>query len=217
MLLGLLPAVLVALVMVALLVLLVVYADDLVGWATPFADGWASGARGAFRLLLEVALVAGAAFLFVVSFTGLTLAVGDPAYERIWMAVEREIGGAVPDRGVGWVQGAADGLVLAGYGVLASAAVFVVGFVPLVGTVAGAVLGVAVTGLAVAQELVARGLEARGLDRAARAALLRRRRGALLGFGVAVQVCFLVPLGAVLVMPGAVAGATYLAREALDG
>ena len=36
-----------------------------------------------------------------------------------------------------------------------------------------------------------------------------------LGFGVAVFLCFLIPLGAILVMPAAVAGATLLSREAL--
>jgi CysZ protein len=35
----------------------------------------------------------------------------------------------------------------------------------------------------------------------------------VLGFGVATQLWFLVPLGGVLVMPAAVAGATILARE----
>ena len=36
-----------------------------------------------------------------------------------------------------------------------------------------------------------------------------------LGFGVATQLCFLVPLGAVATMPAAVAGATVLGRELL--
>ena len=60
MLLGLVPALLVAIVMIAALITLLVYADDLVDWATPFADGWASGVRGTFRVLLEVTLVGGA-------------------------------------------------------------------------------------------------------------------------------------------------------------
>jgi CysZ protein len=34
-----------------------------------------------------------------------------------------------------------------------------------------------------------------------------------MGFGVAVFVCFLIPFGAVLVMPAAVAGATLLTRH----
>ena len=33
-----------------------------------------------------------------------------------------------------------------------------------------------------------------------------------IGFGAAVFVCFLIPLGAILVMPAAVAGGTVLAR-----
>jgi CysZ protein len=36
-----------------------------------------------------------------------------------------------------------------------------------------------------------------------------------LGFGIATFVCFLIPLGAVLVMPAAVAGATLLSRRVL--
>ncbi|MCL2543146.1 MAG: EI24 domain-containing protein [Nocardioidaceae bacterium] len=216
MLLGLVPAVVVAALMLTLLVLLAVYVDDLVAWATPFAGGWASGVREAFRVLVDVVLVVGAGFLFVIAFTGLTMALGDSFYERIWMAVERELGGDVPERGVGWVRGAADGVVLVGIGMVASAAVFVVGLLPVVGTIAGMVLGVAVSGHALASELVSRPLEARGYDRRARAALLRRHRGSLLGFGIGVQLCFLVPLGGILVMPGAVAGATYLAREALE-
>jgi hypothetical protein len=44
---------------------------------------------------------------------------------------------------------------------------------------------------------------------------LRTRTSLALGFGVAVFVCFLVPFGAVLVIPAAVAGATLLARGVL--
>jgi CysZ protein len=45
--------------------------------------------------------------------------------------------------------------------------------------------------------------------------LLRARLPLALGFGLGVFVCFLVPLGAVLLMPAAVAGGTLLAREVL--
>ncbi|GAB4005882.1 EI24 domain-containing protein [Nocardioides ultimimeridianus] len=216
MLLGLIPAALVAVVMVALLIALLLYVDDLVTWATPFADGWASGLRSVFRAALEVVAVLGSGLLFVVSFTGLTLAVGDPFYERIWLAVEHELGGEVPERGLGWLRGAIDGVVLVLYGIAASLVVLLLGLLPAVGAVVGAVLGVVVSGRLLAGELVSRPLAARGMDRAARAALLRPHRGELLGLGVGVQLCFLVPLGGVLVMPGAVAGATYLAREALS-
>ena len=216
MLLGIIPAVIVALLVVAFLVVLLVVADDVIAWATPFADDWDDTVRSIFRVALLLVVLAGAALLGVVTFTGLTLAVGDPFYEKIWKEVEISLGGDVPGRGVGWLRGAADGLALVGMGMAMAVVVFVLGLLPLVGTVIGAVLGLVVSGRLLAGELVSRPLEARGMDRAARAALMRRHRGAMLGFGVCVQACFLVPLGGILVMPAAVAGATYLAREALD-
>lgn len=216
MLLGVLPALLVLVVVLGALVALVLHAGDLVGWATPFADGWDPSLRGLLRLGLSVLLVLGFAVVAVTTFTAVTLTVGDPFYERIWAATERELGGDVPDAGPGFVRSVADGAVLAGTGLLLGVGVFLLGLLPVVGTVVGLVLGLAVSGRLLAAELVSRALEARGLDRAARADVLGRDRAAVLGFGVATQLCFLVPLGAVVVMPAAVVGATVLARDLLD-
>jgi CysZ protein len=44
---------------------------------------------------------------------------------------------------------------------------------------------------------------------------LRAHRPLALGFGVAVFLSFLVPLGAILLMPAAVAGAALLTRRTL--
>lgn len=216
MLLGIVPALLVGVLLAGAFVALVIYADDLISWATPFADGWSEAVRAVFRALLWLLVVAGAGMLAIVTFTGLTLAVGDPFYEKIWKEVELSLGGTVPDRGVGWLRGIVDGLVLVVMGIATAVLVFVIGLLPLVGAVIGFVLGLVLSGRLLAGELVSRPLEARGLDRAQRAALMKQHRGAMLGFGVCVQACFLVPLGGVAVMPAAVAGATYLAREALD-
>ncbi len=216
MLLGMVPAVLVLLVFASAFVALLFLVDDLVGWATPFADGWDDSPRMAFRALLGIAVLLGAGLLAMMTFTGLTLAVGDPFYDRIWRQTELMVGGDVPDHGVSWWRSARDALTLVGLGALTSLMVFALGFVPVVGTIAGPVLGVLLSGRLLARELVSRPLEARGMDRAAQNEVLRGRPGALLGFGGAVQLCFLVPGGAVLVMPAAVAGATLLAREALD-
>lgn len=213
--LGLLPAVVVLVVLAAAFVVLLFVVDDLVGWATPFADDWTDGVRRAVRVLLGVVLVFGAGLVAVISFTALTLTVGDPVYERIWRATEADLGGPVPDHGPGWWHSAVDGLALVALGLLTAVVVFVVGMVPVVGTLAGPALGVLLAGRLVARELLSRPLAARGLDRQARAALLARHRGATVGFGAAVQVCFLVPFGAVVLMPAAVAGATMLAREVL--
>lgn len=216
MLLGIVPAVIVGVLLAGAFLALVVYADDLISWATPFADGWSEAVRSVFRGLLWLLVVAGAGMLAIVTFTGLTLAVGDPFYEKIWKEVELSLGGTVPDRGVGWLRGIADGLVLVVMGVVTAVVVFAIGLLPLVGAIIGFALGLVLSGRLLAGELVSRPLEARGMDRAQRAALMKQHRGAMLGFGVCVQACFLAPLGGIAVMPAAVAGATYLAREALE-
>lgn len=216
MLLGIVPALLALVLLVAVLVLLVLFADDLIDWATPFADDWSTLWRPVLRIGLYVATVVGALFLSVVTFTALTLAIGDPFYEKIWRETELMLGGDVPEHGVGWLRQVRDAGILVLIGLATTVAVFVVGLVPVVGPIAGPVLGVVVAGRAVAGELVSRALEARGMDRAARQELLAGQRPALLGFGVVVQLCFLVPFGAVLMMPAAVVGSTMLAREALD-
>lgn len=216
MLLGLIPAVIVAFLVAGALLALILKADDLIGWATPFADDWNDTLQDLFRAVLYVLVIVGAGLLGVVTFTGLTLAVGDPFYEKIWQEVELSLGGDVPAHGVGWIRGALDGLVLVLTGIATAVVVLLIGLLPLVGAVAGAVIGLIVAGRVLAAELVSRPLEARGMDRATRKELMAEHRSAMLGFGVCVQACFFVPFGGIMVMPAAVAGATYFARAALD-
>ncbi|PWN01731.1 hypothetical protein DJ010_16995 [Nocardioides silvaticus] len=214
--LGLVPAVLVLVVLVGLFVALVVLADDLIEWATPFADDWSDPWQAVLRIGLYIAVVLGSLFLSAVVFTGLTLAVGDPFYEKIWKETELMLGGDVPDKGVGWLRGAIDGVGLIALGIATTVAVFVIGLVPVVGPIVGPVLGLVVAGRLLAGELVSRALEARGMDRATQKALLAGHRSTMLGFGVVVQLCFFIPFGAVAMMPAAVVGSTMLAREVLD-
>ena len=216
MLLGMVPALLVLVAVVAALVALVLHVGDLVAWATPFADDWTGGLRDLLRLGLAVLVVLGFVVVSSLTFTAITLTVGDPFYERIWAETERMLGGEVPDQGPGFWKSVKDGAALAGTGLLLGLGVFVLGLLPVVGAVVGLVLGVTVSGRLLAGELLSRPLEARGMDRVARAEVLRRDRATVLGFGVATQLCFLVPLGAVAVMPAAVAGATMLARDLLE-
>lgn len=216
MLLGMVPALLVSLVLIAAYVVLLVQLPDLVRWLTPFVDDWADTARVLVRLSLWVVVAVGALALAAATFVGLTLAVGDPFYAWIWRETELMIGGTVPDGELGAWRAARDAVVLMVVGLAAGAVVVVVGLLPLVGTVLGALLGLAVSGWLLAGDLLARPLEARGLDAAQRTALARGRRPWVLGFGVTVQAFFLVPLGAVLVMPAAVVGATMLARDLVE-
>lgn len=216
MLLGIIPALISAALIVTVFVVLVMFADDVIAWATPFADSWYDAVRTAFRAALFVLVLAGAAMVSIITFTGLTLAVGDPFYEKIWKEVEISLGGDVPEQGVGWLRGALDGIQLVLMGIGTAVLVFLLGLLPVIGAIAGFVIGLVLAGRLLAGELVSRPLEARGMDRAQRKELMAEHRRAMLGFGVCVQACFLIPLGGIAVMPGAVAGATYFAREALD-
>ena len=207
MLLGMVPALIVFLLLLAAFLVLLWKVDDLVDWATT--------PRTVLRIGLMLAVLSAAVFLFAAMFVALTLAVGDPFYERIWRATEGMLGGPVPNRDIGTLRSVGDSLVFAGISMIAGAGVLLVGFLPVVGPILGVVVGLLVSGRLLASELVARPLEARGLDRAARKELLSRNRGGMLGFGVATQAFFLIPFGAIVVMPAAVVGATGLARDLL--
>ncbi|MBM7831581.1 CysZ protein [Agromyces cerinus] len=216
MLLGLIPAAIVFAIVLAALVALGIQLPAIVEWATPFAERWDAFWTVSLRIAIAAVTFAGAVLLAAVTFTAVTLAVGDPFYERIWRAVEIELGGDVPDRGAGFWRAAADAAALIALGVVAALVVGLIGFVPVVGAFVAPVLGVVLSGWLLARELTARAFEARGITSADRKAVLRGQRARMLGFGVATQLCFMVPLGAVIAMPAAVAGSTMLARAALD-
>lgn len=214
--LGLIPAAIVFAVLATLVVVLAVNLDPVTRFVTPFADAWDPVWRTLVRVAVGLALIVGVIVLFAVTFTGLTLLVGDPFYERIWRAVETELGGVPDGAEPGFWRAVADAVLLAARGLLIGLLLLVLGLVPLVGGVLAAVVGTILSGRILAAELTTRPLEHRGFDRLQRRAVLRRRRARTLGFGVAVQLVFLIPLGAVIAMPAAVAGATLLARETLE-
>jgi CysZ protein len=214
---GLLPALLALLVLVALLVGLFAALPGLVAALTPFAGGWSPGGRDALRALVGAVIAVGAVWLAIISYTAMAVAIGQPFYEVIARRVEaRE--GAVAERPDGpWWRGVVralrDGLLLVALTAGLGLGLLVLGFVPLVGQTVVPVLGACVTGFFLAVELSAIALERRGLRLGERLRLLWRRRLLSIGFGLAVFLLFLLPLGAVLGMPGAVAGGTLLARR----
>lgn len=213
--LGLVPAGIVALLLTAALVALGFALPGLATSATPFAEGWLPFWRDLVRFGVGAAVFGGAAFVAVVSFTALTLTLGDPFYERIWRTVERDSGGAVPDQDYPLWRSALDGLSLVGRGILVALLAALIGLVPVVGGATGFATGVLLTGWLLVDELSSRALSARGLTRDDRRRLLRGHRARALGFGVATQLFFLIPFGAVVVMPAAVAGSTALSRSLL--
>lgn len=214
--LGLIPAAISFAVLAAALIPLGFSLGTITTWITPFADGWIAGWREALRIALGIVLFVAAAVLSGLVFTALTLTIGDPFYQRIWREVERSLGGADPTGETGFWSTVGEGLRLILLGALVALLTLVLGFIPLVGGVLATVVGVLLSGRLLARELTGRAFDARGLDHDVRLRLLGAGRARVLGFGVATQLCFMVPLGAVITMPAAVAGSTMLARALTD-
>src|SRR6478752_3423359 len=100
--LGLIPAAIVFAVVLAALVGLGFGLPSITDWLTPFADDWPDPWPVVVRSVLGTVVFAAAVVLAAVTFTAVTLAVGDPFYERIWRAVETDLGGDVPEEGAGF-------------------------------------------------------------------------------------------------------------------
>ncbi|MFI9118580.1 EI24 domain-containing protein [Streptomyces bikiniensis] len=214
---GLLPGLVTLVLYAGALVGLGYGADDLVAWATPFADDWTSPWLDVLRGTLTALVFVFGLFLAVITFTAVTLLVGQPFYESLSEAVDRSEGGEVPESGLPlwrelWISARDSLRVLlrvAFYGIL----LFACGFIPVVGQTVVPAIGFCVSGFFLTEELTAVALQRRGVELKERLRLLRGRRTAVLGFGVPLTLAFLVPFVAVFLMPGAVAGATLMARD----
>jgi CysZ protein len=214
--LGAIPALISAVLLAIGLGVLTAFAGDIAGWATPFADHWSDGWRGFFRTIVAIAVVGAGGLIGVFAFTALTLTIGEPFYERISAAVEDRYGGVPGAVELSFWRSLVDGLRFLGLSILIGVPLFLAGFIPLIGQTVVPVVGAVVGGWLLAVELTGTPFERRGRSLAERRAALRRRRPLALGFGVCVFLCFLIPLGAVIVMPAAVSGATLLARRVLE-
>lgn len=212
---GLIPGLIALMILAAAIIPLLLSLGSITAWLTPFADSWDPGWATALRIAVGVVIVIGSLVLASVVFTALTLLIGDPFYQRIWRAVELDLGGDVPEGDGGLRVALGESIRLVALGILVAILALAVGLVPGIGAPVAAVVSVLLTGRLLARELTGRALNARDVPSRERSRLLATRRSHLLGFGVATQLCFMVPLGAVFIMPTAVAGATLLARELL--
>ncbi|MFE1240097.1 EI24 domain-containing protein [Streptomyces tendae] len=218
---GLVPGLITLVLYVGVLVALALWGEDFVGWATPFADDWSSPWPGLFRGFLTAVLFALALLLAVLTFTAVTLLVGQPFYEALSERVDRDVSpdGTAPRSALPlwrelWISGR-DSLRILARAAVWGVLLFALGFIPVVGQTVVPVVGFFVTGFFLTEELAAVALQRRGVELRERLALLRSRRMLVWGFGTPLGVSFLVPFVAVFLMPGAVAGATLLARELL--
>lgn len=215
MLLGAVPALVVGAVYVTAIVLLASSLPEVVAWATPFADTWSEAAGTAVRAAVGVAIVVAVVLLAVVTFAVVTLAVGDPFYERIARHVEVRLGDAPTGEGTGFWRGLWSGIRLLATTAAIGLLLFVCGFIPVIGQIVVPVAGAAVGGWFLVRELTGFAFDARDVRAGDRRRMLGARRAEGLGLGILTYVLFLVPLAAVVIMPAAVAGATMFARDAL--
>ncbi|MFC6015250.1 EI24 domain-containing protein [Plantactinospora solaniradicis] len=218
-LLGIIPGLLSGALYLAAFGTLIYFVSDLAELITPFADDWAGWARDVVRLIAALAFLGLGGLLGVLTFTAITLFIGDPFYERISERVEARYGGVPDEIEAPWWRSLRRSLVdsarLLVRSVLIGIPLFVAGFIPIVGQFVVPVVAALVAGWFLAVELVGVPFYRRGLRLPDRRRVLRANRPLALGFGVAVFLCFLIPLGAVLLMPAAVAGAALLARRTL--
>src|SRR5215216_242644 len=216
-LLGILPVVLAALVVLALLSLLVVYLDELTVALTPFADRWDETTRTLVRVGAGLALLLGSTVVLVVSFTVIAQIIGQPFYERISDRIEHQLGAPPPGADAPWwrtfPRASLESALLLALTLACTAPLLVLGLFPVLGQTVVPVVQALVAGFFLAVELLAIPLERRGLHLAGRLRFVWRHRAQTLGFGVTAFLLFLVPLMNVLAMPGAVVGATLLVRR----
>jgi CysZ protein len=217
--LGLVPAVVAGILYALALIALIAFIGDLAAGVTWFADDWSEPWRDLTRLLAGALLIGVGGLFGVLTFTAVTLLIGDPFYEKISGLVEDRFGG-VPDEvevslGRSLARSLVDSLRLVALSVLFGVPLFLAGFIPLVGQTVVPVVGGAIGGWLLAVELTGVPFQRRGQRLRHRRAALRAHRPLALGFGAAVFACFLIPLGAVLLMPAAVAGGTLLSRRVL--
>src|SRR5690606_12651422 len=83
---GLIPALIAFILYAVALILLGVNALNLAELITPFADTWSW--REAFRGTVAVLLFLGGVVLAVLTFTAITLTIGDPFYEKLSAAAD---------------------------------------------------------------------------------------------------------------------------------
>ncbi|MEU6671432.1 EI24 domain-containing protein [Streptomyces sp. NPDC046727] len=218
---GLLPGLITLVLYAAALVALALWGEDAVTWATPFADDWSSPWQGLFRGFLTAVLFALGLLLAVLTFTAVTLLVGQPFYESLSEKVDADVSpdGTAPRSDLPlwrelWIS-ARDSLRVLVRAALWGVLLFALGFLPGVGQTVVPVIGFFVTGFFLTEELAAVALQRRGVELRSRLTLLRSRKTLVWGFGTPLGLAFLIPFVAVFLMPGAVAGATLLARDLL--
>lgn len=210
------PAIVTLLIMVGLVAGVAHLVDPAVGWATGWLPDVVRGLASALVwLVVIVGLGAGALFVFM-AVAGI---VAGPFNELLSEAVEARLTGRPAPRfsvGAllnGFVLGIAHGVRRLVVALLAFVLVFVLGFIPLIGTIGALALGFYVSARGAAYDCYDAVLARRELSYRDKLAFLAQHRGRTLGLGAGVTAMLFVPFVNLVALGLGTAGATMAARE----
>jgi len=210
------PSVITLLLLVGAVVGVAALTEPLVSWVTSHLPSWLEAIAGVLLTIVVVIGLSLAALLVFVSVAGM---IAGPFNELLSEAVEARLTGtpAAPFSLAAFLRGAVLGIVhglrrlaTALAGVLLMVAL---GFIPVVGTIAAAAIGLWLAGRGAAYDAYDAVLSRRELPYRDKLAYLDRHRSRTLGLGLAIAGMLLVPgLNLVALGLGAV-GATLAAHE----
>jgi CysZ protein len=213
MLFGILPAVITSGIIITVLTVLIIYINPIVGLLTGFTSGWVNAGAVAMKVAIGAVIITGAVYASILSFVALTLAIGDPFYNKIWKEVELHESGEIPDKEPSFFEGLKDSLAMIFKALLVAIVAASLSLIPVVGPVLSAAAGFLMTSYLLSNELTARAMNARGINGKQRSTFVKKNFARSLGFGFATQLCMLIPFGALFTMPAAIVGSTRLAKH----
>ncbi len=208
------PAVVTLVLMVALAIGVVQLVDPTVAWVVARLPGFLQGLVGSLLWLVMIVALGFGALLAFVAVVGI---VAGPFNELLSEAVEARVtGGPAPRCSLagfarGFVVGIAHGVRRLAIALLGFVLVFVLGFVPVIGTIVAVGLGFYFASRAVAYDCYDAVLARSACSYDAKLAYLAERRGRTLSLGATVTALLFVP-GVNLVALGVGAVAATLAR-----
>ncbi|MGI5246987.1 EI24 domain-containing protein [Dactylosporangium sp. CA-139066] len=218
-LLGAIPAVITFALFAVAWAFLIIYIDEIASAMTWFADDWSDGLRKVVEFGAGAGVLVVAALISALTFTALTLLIGDPFYEVISERIEEGLGGTPGAVNLPWYRtlwpNLVDSIRLITLGIMLAIPLFLLGFIPIVGQTVVPVLNAIVGGWLITVELTGIPFNRRGLRLRDRRKILRANRSMALGFGIPVFLVLLLPVVAIVVVPAAVSGATLMTRRLL--
>lgn len=212
------PAIISLLLLVAAVVGILHVVDPLVGWLSAHLPSWLASAAGTLLRLLVLALL-GTAALFV--FTTVAGMIAGPFNELLSEHVEAVLTGrpappfSLRELIHGAILGVVHGIRRLVVALLGVVLVLVLGFVPVVGTIAAVLIGAWLAATAASYDCYDAVLSRRAMAYRDKLAYLARHRGRTLGLGLAVAGMLLVP-GLNLIALGIGAAGATVAAEALQ-